>query len=182
MNVTKFEVEGPLLIEPKVFGDERGFFYESYRQDLFKQHGIEESFVQDNHVKSTGNVLRGLHYQIEPCAQAKLLRVIKGSIYDVAVDIRKGSPTFGKYVAVTLDSVEKKMFYIPKGFAHGYCSLGEESEVLYKVSSSYSPEHERGILWSDPSVGVQWPEVSGDYILSDKDKVYPLLEAAEVFA
>jgi len=167
-----------IVIEPKVFEDERGFFYESYREALFRENGVKEHFVQDNHTRSSKGVLRGLHYQIEPMEQAKLIRVICGKIFDVVVDIRKGSKTFGQSVSVTLDADKKQMIYIPAGFAHGYCTLEDGCEVLYKVSNFYSPEHERGILWSDPSLKIEWPKLSGGTILSKKDKKYPTLQEA----
>lgn len=169
-------MEGVIVIEPKVYNDSRGFFYESYRQKLFADHGIKDNFVQENVSTSSQGVLRGLHYQTAPRAQAKLMRVLRGSVYDVAVDLRKRSPTYGKFFAVTLSAGNKKMLYIPRGFAHGFCVLEEGTEFLYKVSDYYSPEHERGILWSDPGLAIPWPKLDRDFILSDKDKKYPVLK------
>lgn len=175
MKFTSLEIPGLTLVEPAVFGDERGFFYESYREDLFKAHGIDVRFVQDNHSRSSKGVLRGLHYQVDPMAQGKLVRVTKGSVVDVALDIRPGSPTYGKHLQVTLSAENKKMLYVPAGFAHGFCVLEEGTEFLYKTTNFYSPAHERGILWSDPDLGIDWPKFENGYILSAKDKVYPRL-------
>lgn len=175
MNFIKTNIEGILVIEPKVFTDPRGSFYESYRKKLFAQNGIKDDFVQDNISTSVRGVLRGLHYQIAPRAQAKLMRVLRGSVYDVAVDIRPRSKTFGKFFATVLSAENKKMLYVPKGFAHGFCVLEEGTEFLYKVSDYYSPEHERGILWSDPGLAIPWPDPGRAFILSEKDKKYPKL-------
>ena len=177
MNFIQTEIKGVLIIEPKVFHDPRGFFYESYRKSLFAMHGIKEHFVQDNISLSTQKgVLRGLHYQVAPRAQAKLVRVTQGAVFDVIVDIRPRSKSYGKYFAITLSSENKKMLYIPKGFAHGFCVLEDDTEFQYKVSDYYSPEHERGILWSDPSLAIPWPKVGREFIISNKDKKYSLLE------
>ncbi len=165
-----------IVIEPKVFSDPRGFFYESYRKKLFVQNGIKDDFVQDNVSSSAKGVLRGLHYQNSPRAQAKLMRVLRGSVFDVAVDIRPKSKTFGKFFSILLSAENRKMFYIPKGFAHGFCVLEEGTEFMYKVSDYYSPEHERGILWSDPGLAIPWPKLDRAFILSDKDKKYPVLK------
>ncbi|HNX69620.1 MAG TPA: dTDP-4-dehydrorhamnose 3,5-epimerase [Candidatus Omnitrophota bacterium] len=175
MKFIKTPIDGVLVIEPKVFPDSRGFFYESYQKEIFAAHGIFDDFVQDNASASAKDVLRGLHFQIEPRAQAKLIRVTRGSVFDVAVDIRPGSETFGKHFAVVLSGENKKMLYIPKGFAHGFCVLEEGTEFFYKVSDYYSPEHERGILWSDPQLGIPWPRPGREFILSGKDRNYPLL-------
>ena len=177
MNFIRTEIEGVIVIEPKVFTDLRGFFYESYRKKLFVQNGIKDDFVQDNVSSSAQGVLRGLHYQIAPRAQSKLMRVLRGSVYDVAVDIRPRSKTFGKFFATTLSAENRKMLYVPQGFAHGFCVLEEGTEFLYKVSDYYSLEHERGILWSDPGLAIPWPKIDGEFILSDKDKKYSLLKA-----
>ena len=177
MNFIKTEINGVIVIEPKVYDDSRGFFYESYRKKLFALNGIKDDFVQDNVSASVRGVLRGLHYQIAPRAQAKLMRVLRGSVFDVVVDIRKRSKTFGKFFAVTLSAGNRKMLYIPKGFAHGFCVLEEGTEFMYKVSDYYSPEHERGILWSDPALGIPWPKLDRAFILSDKDKKYPNLKS-----
>jgi dTDP-4-dehydrorhamnose 3,5-epimerase len=176
MNFIKTAIDGVIVIEPKVFNDPRGFFYESYRKKLFVENGIKDDFVQDNVSSSVRGVLRGLHYQAAPRAQAKLMRVLRGSVYDVAVDIRPKSKTFGKFFAATLSAENRKMLYIPKGFAHGFCVLEEGTEFLYKVSDYYSPEHERGVLWSDPALAIPWPKLGCEFILSDKDKKYPGLK------
>jgi dTDP-4-dehydrorhamnose 3,5-epimerase len=169
-----------ILIKPKVFGDERGFFMESYKKSDFEKVGIDEDFVQDNHSKSKKGILRGLHYQLNPRAQGKLVRCIRGKIFDVAVDIRRGSPTFGKYIAVELSEENHLMLWIPKGFAHGFLTLSEEAEVIYKVSGSeYSPEHDRAIRWNDPEINIKWP-IDGEPILSPKDQQAPLLKDAEI--
>ncbi|HOW88168.1 MAG TPA: dTDP-4-dehydrorhamnose 3,5-epimerase [Candidatus Omnitrophota bacterium] len=179
MNFIKTEIDGVIAIEPKIFNDPRGFFYESYRKKLFAEHGIKDDFVQDNISSSARGVLRGLHYQIAPRAQAKLMRVLRGSVYDVVVDIRPRSGTFGKFVAMTLSAENKKMLYVPKGFAHGFCVLEDGTEFLYKVSDYYSPEHERGILWNDPALAIPWPKLDHPFILSEKDKKYPTLQSAK---
>ncbi len=170
-----------LIIEPKVFGDERGFFYESFNARSFEeQTGIKTSFVQDNHSKSVKGVLRGLHYQIQQ-PQGKLVRVVAGEVFDVAVDIRKKSPTFGKWVGVVLSGENKRQMWIPEGFAHGFLVISESAEFLYKTTDYYAPEFERSILWNDPSIGIEWP-ISGEPTLSGKDKAALLLKEAEVFA
>ena len=179
MKITRLEIPDVLLIEPKVFGDSRGFFYESYRKDAFSELGIEVDFVQDNHSRSAKGVLRGLHFQRSPRQQAKLVRVVRGEVLDVAVDIRKGSPTFGRSVAVNLSEENRRMLFIPEGFAHGFCVLKDDTEFLYKCSEIYSPEHEGGLLWSDPALKIEWPRLDCDYILSDKDRAYPLLKDLE---
>ena len=180
MQAISTDIPDVKIIEPKVFGDERGFFLETFRTDWFKKECADVDFVQDNHSKSIKGVLRGLHYQIEPMAQGKLVRCIKGKIFDVAVDIRIGSPTFGKWIGVELSEENKLMLWIPKGFAHGFLTLSEEAEVVYKVSGSeYSPEHDRCIKWNDPDIGIKWP-LDGEPILSEKDKNAPLLKDAEM--
>lgn len=167
-----------ILVEPKVFDDERGFFLEGYKKSEFFANGIDVEFNQDNHSKSTKGVLRGLHYQLPPKAQAKLVRCIQGEIFDVAVDIRKNSPTFGNWVGEKLTDENKKMLYIPEGFAHGFVVLSETAELLYKASNEYSKEHDRGILWNDPAISVEWG-IDFEPILSDKDKHQPLLKDIE---
>jgi dTDP-4-dehydrorhamnose 3,5-epimerase len=170
-----------LIIEPKVFGDERGFFYESFNARSFAElTGIKANFVQDNHSKSAKGVLRGLHYQIQQ-PQGKLVRVVAGEVFDVAVDIRKHSPTFGQWVGVILSGENKRQLWIPEGFAHGFLVTSESAEFLYKTTDYYAPEHERSILWNDSAIGVQWP-LAGEPILSNKDKIGSLLSEAEVFA
>ena len=180
MKFTKLQIPEVILIEPRVFDDARGFFFESYRKDLFTKNGIAVDFIQDNHVRSEKGVLRGLHFQRPPKAQAKLVRVLRGSIYDVAVDIRKTSRTFGNYVGVTLKAEEKMMLYIPAGFAHGYLTLEEDTEVLYKCSDVYDPEREGGVIWNDPAVAIQWPKLERPFILSEKDQKYPSLKTVSV--
>ena len=175
MNFIRTAIEGVIVIEPRVYNDSRGFFYESYRKEIFAAQGIKDNFIQDNVSSSAQGVLRGLHYQTPPRAQAKLMRVLRGSVYDVAVDIRPRSRTYGKFFTVTLSAENRKMLYIPKGFAHGFCVLEEGTEFMYKVSEYYSPEHERGILWSDPQLGIPWPKLDRPFILSEKDKKYPAL-------
>ena len=168
MKFTPTEIPEVVLIEPKIFEDVRGFFLEDYRKDLFAQNGIRVDFVQDNHALSLKDTLRGLHYQIAPKEQAKLIRVVRGEIFDVAVDIRKGFKTFGKHVARRLSADNKKMLFVPAGFAHGYMTLSDEAEVLYKASDFYSPQQERSLFWNDPELGIQWP--LKDPLLSEKDK------------
>ncbi len=169
-------IDGVFLIELASFQDKRGFFLESYKKDEFSKNGIRDEFVQDNHSRSNRGVLRGLHYQTAPYSQAKLVRVIRGSAFDVVVDIRKGSKTFGRYFSETLTAENKKMIYVPSGLAHGFLSLEDGTEFLYKVSQPYSPAHERGILWSDPEICVPWPRLDTDYAFSEKDKKFPLLK------
>ncbi len=179
MNVTLLRLTDALIIEPVVHGDHRGFFMESYNDSLFKQNGINYNFIQDNHsLSAEPGVLRGLHYQLNPKAQTKLVRVLTGAIYDVIVDIRKNSPTFGQWVGVILTEHNKRQLLVPKGFAHGFCTLVPNTQVLYKVDEYYSPEHDRGILWNDPALGIDWP--TSNPILSDKDQRHPLLKDAEM--
>ncbi|EAM8445564.1 dTDP-4-dehydrorhamnose 3,5-epimerase, partial [Salmonella enterica] len=158
MNVIKTEIPDVLIFEPKVFSDERGFFMESFNQKVFEEAvGRKIEFVQDNHSKSTKGVLRGLHYQVEPYAQGKLVRCIAGEVFDVAVDIRKDSETFGKWVGVNISSENKRQLWIPEGFAHGFLVLSDSADFLYKTSNYYSPIHERGIVWNDPTININWP-------------------------
>ncbi|EIK1783679.1 dTDP-4-dehydrorhamnose 3,5-epimerase, partial [Salmonella enterica] len=157
----------------KVFSDERGFFMESFNQKVFEEAvGRKIEFVQDNHSKSTKGVLRGLHYQVEPYAQGKLVRCIAGEVFDVAVDIRKDSETFGKWVGVNISSENKRQLWIPEGFAHGFLVLSDSADFLYKTSNYYSPIHERGIVWNDPTININWP-INIDKILSEKDTILP---------
>ena len=169
------DIKDVVLIRPKVFGDSRGFFLESYKKSDFIAAGIKEEFNQDNHSKSTKGVLRGLHYQAAPYGQAKIVRCARGRIYDVAVDIRPNSPTFGKFVKVELSEENKQMLYIPVGFAHGFIVLSDEAELLYKASGEYNPEADRGVLWSDPDINIDW-NIDFEPLLSEKDKVQPLLK------
>ena len=175
MKATPLAIPDVLLLEPKVFGDERGFFYESYNQQAFLQAtGLNVSFVQDNHSRSARNVLRGLHYQLPPKAQGKLVRAVIGEVFDVSVDLREDSPTFGQWVGEKLSAENKRMMWIPPGFAHGFLVLSEYAEFLYKTTDYYAPELERGVLWNDPDLAIEWP-ISGEPVLSAKDAQSPLL-------
>jgi len=165
-----------ILIKPRVYSDERGQFLETYKQSEFERFGIPGPFAQGNHSISGRGVLRGLHYQAKPKAQAKLVRVVVGEIFDVAVDIRENSPTYGQWVAATLSAVNRHMLYMPIGFAHGFCVLSKVAEVLYMASEEYSPSHERGIIWNDPKLSIDWPIDAP--IVSAKDKVWPSLSEA----
>ena len=169
-----------LLLEPRVFGDERGFFYESWNRRTFTELGIDVDFVQDNHSKSQRNVLRGLHYQIEH-AQGKLVRVAAGEVYDVAVDLRRSSPTFGQWVGFTLSASDRRMAWIPPGFAHGFCVTSESAEFLYKTTDYWSPTHERTLLWSDLRLAIPWP-LTGEPLLAAKDAAGRTFSEAETFA
>jgi len=175
---SKCEIPGPVIIEPKVFNDSRGFFLESYKKTDFAANGIDVDFIQDNHSVSSKGVLRGLHFQRGACAQAKLVRVVKGRAWDVAVDIRKDSPTFKKWVAFELSGENRKMFFIPEGFAHGFVALTDEVHLIYKCSKEYSPEHDAGILWNDPELYIPWP--LSEPVVSEKDRILPLLKDAVV--
>ena len=179
MNLIKTAIPDVLIIEPKVFGDARGFFLESWNERAFLKAGIKARFVQDNHSRSARNVVRGLHYQIKQ-PQGKLIRVTAGEVFDVAVDIRKSSPTFGKWIGNKLSGENKLMLWIPPGFAHGFSVLSEYAEFLYKTTDYYSPEHERTILWNDPDLAISW-QVSGEPLLSAKDRAGLPLNQAEVF-
>ena len=171
MKVSPLAIADVLLIEPKVFGDERGFFYESFNQQRFNEAtGLNYDFVQDNHSKSAKGVLRGLHYQLPPKAQGKLVRVVAGEVFDVAVDIRKGSPTFGQWVGEILSAENKRQLWIPAGLAHGFVVLSETAEFLYKTTDYYAPAHERCIAWNDPELAIAWP-IDGAPSLSAKDAV-----------
>ena len=178
-------LDGPILIEPKLFEDIRGFFFESWNKSTFNNCVNKEIiFSQDNHSCSNKGVLRGLHYQIPPTPQGKLVRCINGKIFDVAVDLRKRSKTFGEWISANLSSSNKLMLWIPTGFAHGFLSLEENSEVLYKASGNYSKEFERSIIWNDPTINIKWPLQSINFnepILSDKDENAPLLNEADIF-
>jgi dTDP-4-dehydrorhamnose 3,5-epimerase len=167
---TETSIQGVIIVEPTVFGDERGYFMETYHQKEFEEYGLDVNFVQDNQSKSTRGVLRGLHFQYEN-PQGKLVRVIKGEVFDVAVDLRKNSPTYGKWEGVILSETNKLQFYVPKGFAHGFLVLSEEAEFTYKCTEFYMPNDEGGILWNDPDIGIEWPiENIEDVLLSEKDK------------
>ena len=181
MNVVPTSIPDVLLIEPQVFPDERGFFFESYQKEKFKQAGIDVDFVQDNHSKSCLGTLRGLHYQIRQ-SQGKLVRVIAGEIFDVAVDIRKHSSTYGQWIGHYLSAENKAMLWVPIGFAHGFYVTSREAEVLYKTTDYYAPQWERSILWNDPAIGIEWPLQNELLILSNKDAKGKLLVDAESFA
>jgi len=172
------EIPEIILIEPEVFRDSRGFFMETYKYSDFIQIGIREHFVQDNYSRSSKGVLRGLHYQKAPHAQGKLVQCIKGKIFDVAADIRKGSPTFGRWIGVELSEENGLMFYIPPSFAHGFIVLSESADVTYKCTEEYSPGSDRGIIWSDPDLNIRWP--IHDPVLSEKDGKLPLLRDADI--
>jgi dTDP-4-dehydrorhamnose 3,5-epimerase len=172
---TETRVPGVILIEPRVHGDQRGFFMETYRADVFKAHGIDKAFVQDNHSRSARGVLRGLHYQ-EPYPQGKLVRCVRGELFDVAVDIRRGSPAFGKWFGITLSEENRSMLWIPPGFAHGFCALTDDAELVYKTTEIYHPETDHSILWNDPKIGIEWPIAEPS--LSAKDAAAPLLRDA----
>jgi dTDP-4-dehydrorhamnose 3,5-epimerase len=173
----RLEIPDIVLVEAQSFGDNRGFFLETYRMSSFAAHGISDAFVQDNLSHSHHGVLRGLHYQNHPKAQGKLVAVIKGEIFDVAVDIRKSSPTYGRWVGMTLSSDCYRMLYIPVGFAHGFCVMSEEAAVSYKVTEEFAPDLDRGIAWNDPDIGIRWPIANP--ILSAKDAQLPLLREAD---
>ena len=176
-NFKKLEIPDLILVSPKSFEDERGFFLENYKESEFNSNGIHSKFVQDNFSHSVKGVLRGLHYQKNPKAQAKLVTVFRGKIFDVAVDIRKDSPTCGKWVGEILSENNHKLLYVPIGFAHGFCVLSKEADVLYKVNNEYSPENERGIIWNDPDVGITW--TIDKPLLHEKDQQLPLLKDAD---
>jgi dTDP-4-dehydrorhamnose 3,5-epimerase len=176
MQVVETEIPEVKLIKPVRHMDSRGFFSEVFREDILQEHGISVHFVQDNHSLSAAKgVIRGLHFQTAPFAQAKLLRVTSGSVLDVAVDIRWGSPTFGRHVAAVLSASDWNQIFVPDGFAHGYCTLEADTEVLYKVSAYYSPDHDRGLLWCDPALGIDWPVSANQALVSDKDRQHPPL-------
>ena len=179
MQVTRLAIPEVILLEPKVFGDDRGFFFESFNLQAFKEAtGLDPDFVQDNHSRSAKGVLRGLHYQLPPKAQGKLVRVVAGEVFDVAVDIRKGSPSFGKWVGEILSADNRRQLWIPPGFAHGFVTLSDTAEFLYKTTDYYSPQHERCIRWDDPGIGIEWP-LAGKPVLSAKDQQGVSLAQAE---
>lgn len=179
MNVIKTEIEGVVIIEPRIFNDARGYFFESFSERDFCKEVREVRFVQDNESKSSYGVLRGLHFQKPPFCQSKLVRVIKGAVLDVAVDIRKGSPTFGKYVAVELTEDNQRQFFIPRGFAHGFSVLSDEVIFQYKCDNFYAPQSEGAIAWNDPDLNIDWRIPAEKVILSEKDKNHPCLKDAE---
>ena len=182
MNVIATPLQGLLILEPRVFGDDRGFFFESYNARRFTElTGVTAEFAQDNHSRSAKGVLRGLHYQIQQ-AQGKLVRASAGSVFDVAVDIRKSSPTFGQWFGIELSAENKRQMWIPPGFAHGFVVTSDSAEFLYKTTDYWAPEHERAILWNDPAIGIQWPVLDTAPLLSGKDQAAVTLAGAEVFA
>ena len=178
MDVQPLEIPDVKVLTPKKFGDHRGFFSEVFNTDLMQKAGINETWIQDNHSHSVAvGVLRGLHYQIGPYAQSKLIRVVRGAILDVAVDIRRSSPTFGKIVTAVISADNWKQMYVPVGFAHGFVTTAPNTEVIYKVTQPYSPRDERGIRWDDPALGIAWGVDSASAVLSDRDRIHPLLSA-----
>jgi dTDP-4-dehydrorhamnose 3,5-epimerase len=180
MQVIPTEIPDVKILVPKQFKDHRGFFSEVYSTKLLKDAGVDAAFVQDNHSLSVEKgVLRGLHYQVAPMAQAKLIRVVRGAVLDVAVDVRRGSPTFGKHVTAVLSAENWRQAYVPVGFAHGFVTLEPNTEVLYKVSTFYSPQHERGVRWNDPALGIDWGIREDEAVLSDRDRRHPLLRDAQ---
>ena len=183
MKVTPLAIPEVVIFEPKVFGDERGYFYESFSQKIFEQAtGLKREFVQDNHSKSQKGVLRGYHYQLTPMAQGKLVRVIEGEVFDVAVDIRKNSPTFGQWVGERLSAKNNKQMWVPEGFAHGFITISATAQFVYKTTNYYSPEHERCIAWDDPSLAIDWQlDKIGEPQLSRKDKLGHSLKEIELF-
>jgi dTDP-4-dehydrorhamnose 3,5-epimerase len=181
MNVVETDLPGLLILEPRVFGDERGFFYESFNARAFHQAtGVDVAFVQDNHSLSARGILRGLHYQMPPMAQGKLVRVVAGEVFDVAVDLRRSSATFGRWFGLHLSADNKRQFWIPPGFAHGFMTLSDQAEFLYKTTAYYSPEHDRGIRWNDPDLAIDWPQAEPP-VLSQKDQQAVNFTQAEVF-
>ena len=179
MNVIKTKIEGLVIIEPKIFFDGRGYFFESFSQQRFNELVAPVTFVQDNESKSSYGVLRGLHFQKPPFAQSKLVRVVKGKVLDVAVDLRRNSPTFGQYEAVLLTEENKRQFFVPRGFAHGFAVLSEEAIFQYKCDNYYAPQSEGSVLWNDPAIGIDWQLPAESVLLSDKDKKSPLLSELE---
>ena len=178
MNFIKTEIEGVYIIEPKVFGDNRGYFFESYNEKEFKENGLDYTFVQDNQSKWKKGVLRGLHFQ-KTYPQAKLVRVLEGEVFDVAVDLRKDSKTYGKWVGVILSSENKRQFMIPRGFAHGFVVLSESATFTYKCDEFYHPEDEGGLMWNDEEINIEWP-YEGEVLLSEKDKKHPSLKECKI--
>ena len=176
MNIIPCDIDGPLIIEPKVFGDERGFFMESWNAQAFAEAGLDLNFVQDNHSRSQKGVLRGMHFQ-NPGPQGKLVRVVRGAVFDAVVDLRQSSPTYGKWTGVHLSAENKRMFWVPEGFAHGFLTLEDDTDFLYKCTAPYAPEHEGSLAWDDPDVGIEWPLDGIEPKLSAKDSVGTRLAA-----
>jgi dTDP-4-dehydrorhamnose 3,5-epimerase len=183
VEISATEIPDIKIIRPRRFGDHRGFFSETYNKKAFAERGIDLDFVQDNHSLSVEKgVVRGLHFQLPPFAQDKLVRVIRGAVFDVAVDLRRGSPTFSNYVTATLSAEEWNQILVPKGFAHGFCTLEPDTEVIYKVTDYYAPQSDRGVYWNDPQLGIRWPVSESEAILSDKDRKQPRFsELKELF-
>jgi dTDP-4-dehydrorhamnose 3,5-epimerase len=181
MQATQLAIPEVVLFTPKFFGDERGFFFESFNQNAFEEAtGVKRTFIQDNHSKSQRGVLRGLHYQLDPMAQGKLVRVVQGEVFDVAVDIRRNSPTFGQWVGEILSAENKNQLWVPEGFAHGFVTLSKTAEFLYKTTNVYAPTHERSILWNDPDLAIDW-QFEGTPLLSGKDQQAKRFKDAEMF-
>lgn len=181
MNVITCEIDGPLILEPKVFGDERGFFLESWNATSFAEIGLDTTFVQDNHSRSQKGVLRGMHFQ-NPAPQGKLVRVVRGAVFDAIVDLRRSSPTFGHWTGVTLSAENKRMFWVPEGFAHGFLTLEDDTDFLYKCTSAYLPQNEHSLAWDDPEVGIEWPLQGVEPKLSSKDAAGVPLSRVMAFA
>jgi len=179
MNVIDTPIPGLKVIEPKIFSDDRGYFFESFNEDVFASHKLNYTFIQDNESKSSHGVIRGLHYQLEPYSQAKLVRVLQGNVFDVAVDLRKGSPTFGKWFGQELNCENKLQLLIPRGFAHGFSVLSETAIFIYKCDGLYRKEAERGIRYNDPFLGIDWKIDNNKCVISEKDKIQPLFNDAE---
>lgn len=181
MNIIECNIPGPLIIEPKVFGDERGFFLETWNAAAFAQAGLDLTFVQDNHSRSQKGVLRGMHFQ-NPGPQGKLVRVVRGAVFDAVVDLRRSSPTFGQWTGVTLSAENKRLFWVPEGFAHGFLTLEDDTDFLYKCTASYAPQHEASLAWDDPTVGIEWPLDGIEVKLSAKDATGVALADVKAFA
>jgi dTDP-4-dehydrorhamnose 3,5-epimerase len=181
VNIVETAIPGPLIIEPRVFGDARGFFMETWNAAAFAEAGLNLTFVQDNHSRSQKGVLRGLHFQ-NPGAQGKLVRVTRGAVFDVAVDLRASSPTFGQWVGVELSAENRRMFWVPEGFAHGFLTLEDDTDFLYKCTAPYAPQSEFTMAWNDPAVGIEWPVTGLDPVISDKDAAGLALADVPVFA
>ena len=181
MNIIECSIPGPLIIEPKVFGDERGFFMESWNAGTFAEYGLDLQFCQDNHSRSQKGVLRGMHFQ-NPAPQGKLVRVVRGAVFDAVVDLRRSSPTFGKWTGVTLSADNKRMFWVPEGFAHGFLTLEDDTDFLYKCTAPYAPQNEASLAWDDPDVGIEWPLEGIEPKLSAKDAVGVRLADVKAFA
>ena len=180
MKIIETPIPDLLIIEPRVFADERGYFFESYNASNFEKYGLQNNFVQDNESKSQRGVIRGLHYQLEPYSQTKLIRVIRGTVYDVALDLRQSSPTFGQWYGLEVSAANKKQFYIPKGFAHGFSVLSEYAIFSYKCDNFYNPASERGIRYDDSALGIDWKLSEAEALVSEKDRILPFLAGAEI--